>query len=299
MRGAIAQMRAARAFELGLVLARLHQRDRILADFRRAARLLQQAREFHRHGGGVEENASVLLAEALEIGFEPRRLGDIGECFEIGARFGVELCRDRHKAAACPPSGSAQKPAAAACSATSSPRILKAQATACGSLTRSASALPSAVAMRASFFVADSPASRGGCRVTAPCGGAGRSVQIASIGLCVDGDKCRRPRRGLLEALDLARRMQPRIVAELHARRCRLASSHFSGLVAASGTGSTTARSTWSLDLQRVAAIDEEHGAILQDDGKPGRAGEAGQPGKPLFRRRHIFVLMAVGARDR
>ncbi len=50
--------------------------------------------------------------------------------------------------------------------------------------------------------------------------------------------------------------------------------------------------------LQRVAAVDEQHRAVGQDGGEAGRAGEAGQPGQPFVRRRHIFVLMAVGARN-
>ncbi len=34
-----------------------------------------------------------------------------------------------------------------------------------------------------------------------------------------------------------------------------------------------------------------------QYDAEAGRTGEAGEPGKALFGRRHIFVLVAVGAR--
>ena len=49
--------------------------------------------------------------------------------------------------------------------------------------------------------------------------------------------------------------------------------------------------------LHRVAAVDEQDGAIGQHDGDAGRAGEAGQPGEPLGAGRHIFVLVAVGAR--
>ncbi len=49
--------------------------------------------------------------------------------------------------------------------------------------------------------------------------------------------------------------------------------------------------------LNRIARIDEEHGAVLQHDSEAGRAGEPGQPGEPFVRGRHIFVLVAVGAR--
>ena len=46
-----------------------------------------------------------------------------------------------------------------------------------------------------------------------------------------------------------------------------------------------------------VAAVDEQRGAVGQHDGGAGRAGEAGEPGQPLGAGRHIFVLVAVGAR--
>ncbi len=49
--------------------------------------------------------------------------------------------------------------------------------------------------------------------------------------------------------------------------------------------------------LQRVAAVDEQHRALHQHDRGAGRAGEAGEPGEPLLARRHVFVLVAVGAR--
>ena len=49
--------------------------------------------------------------------------------------------------------------------------------------------------------------------------------------------------------------------------------------------------------LQRVAAVDEQRGAVRQHDRGAGRAGEAGQPGEPLLGRRHIFALVAVGVR--
>ena len=47
--------------------------------------------------------------------------------------------------------------------------------------------------------------------------------------------------------------------------------------------------------LQRVAAVDEHGGFMRQHDGKPRRSGKAGEPRQPLFRRRHIFVLLLVG----
>ena len=50
--------------------------------------------------------------------------------------------------------------------------------------------------------------------------------------------------------------------------------------------------------LQRIAPVDEDHGAVGEHDRDAGRTGEAGEPGEALFRRRQIFVLIAVGARD-
>ena len=49
--------------------------------------------------------------------------------------------------------------------------------------------------------------------------------------------------------------------------------------------------------LHLIAAVDEDHGAVGEHDGEAGRAGEAGEPGQPLGAGRHIFVLIAVGAR--
>ena len=49
--------------------------------------------------------------------------------------------------------------------------------------------------------------------------------------------------------------------------------------------------------LQRVAAVDEDDGAVGKDDRHAGRAGEAGQPVQPLGAGGDIFALMLVGAR--
>src|SRR2546421_329553 len=47
-----------------------------------------------------------------------------------------------------------------------------------------------------------------------------------------------------------------------------------------------------------TAPSDEQQRTLHQHDGDPGRAGKAGQPGEPLLGRWHVFVLMAIGARD-
>ena len=50
-------------------------------------------------------------------------------------------------------------------------------------------------------------------------------------------------------------------------------------------------------DLHLVATVDEDRGAVGEHDGDSGRAGEPGEPGEPLGAGRHVFVLVAVGAR--
>ncbi len=49
-------------------------------------------------------------------------------------------------------------------------------------------------------------------------------------------------------------------------------------------------------DLQRVAAVDEQHRAVHQDDRRTGGAGKSCQPGEPLLAGGNVFILMAVGA---
>ena len=50
-------------------------------------------------------------------------------------------------------------------------------------------------------------------------------------------------------------------------------------------------------DLKRIAAVDENGGAVGEHDGKPRRAGEACQPGQPLGLAGDIFALMFIGSR--
>ena len=47
--------------------------------------------------------------------------------------------------------------------------------------------------------------------------------------------------------------------------------------------------------LDRVAAVDEDGGAVREHDGGACRAGEARQPSQPFRARRHVFVLVLVG----
>src|SRR5690606_9314770 len=52
------------------------------------------------------------------------------------------------------------------------------------------------------------------------------------------------------------------------------------------------------LDLEPVAAVDEDHGAISGHGGETRRSGEAGEPGEPLVAGGDVLALMGVGAGD-
>ena len=103
-------------------------------------------------------------------------------------------------------------------------------------------------------------------------------------------------RAGLGELLGAVDRVQPRRIAERLAGRqvgldpgCRRPLHQmFDG---------ETRAVDFLGDLHLVAAVDEDRGAVGEHDGDAGRAGEAGEPGEPLGVGRHIFVLVAVGAR--
>ncbi len=50
-------------------------------------------------------------------------------------------------------------------------------------------------------------------------------------------------------------------------------------------------------ELEHIAAVGEDRGAVGQHDGEAGAAGETRQPGEPLRACRHVFAEMLVGAR--
>src|SRR5262249_13801403 len=157
--------------------------------------------------------------------------------------------------------------------ATSAPRMLKAQAIACGSDTTSASAwsLVSSARMRASFSPAASPAKRTSCSATAPSGGAGRSAQMASIR---SGSTAMSLAPALLQPLRALDGVQPRIVAEAVVRREVLLDPaigrHVDQMLDRKQRGIHLLA-----HLERITPVDEEHGALHQDEGDAGRAGEA------------------------
>ena len=98
------------------------------------------------------------------------------------------------------------------------------------------------------------------------------------------------------EALDLLRRVQPRVIADHHALPERPGEPARRRLVD-QVTDLIEPGIGLRRRLQRVAAVDKEGGALGQYDRQPGRAGEAGQPGETLAASRHVFALMLVGAR--
>ena len=161
-----------------------------------------------------------------------------------------------------------------------------------------ASAFFSAIAAcsRAILSRASSPASSTGWSVTAPSGGAGRSVQMWSIGLPETGDQRRLGGAAdLVEAADLGRRHQPRVVADavaglqpclqpLRRRRLDQMLEREGGLASTSAAG-----------LDRVAAVDEDRRFVGQHDRRAGRAGESGEPGEALRRGRQVLALVLVG----
>ena len=98
------------------------------------------------------------------------------------------------------------------------------------------------------------------------------------------------------EPLDLARRVQPGVVADAVALDEMRLEPALGGMVderlrAEHGSVDLLAH------LYGVTPVDEDCGLLGQHHGDPGRAGEARQPGEPLGPFRHIFVLMLVRAR--
>ncbi len=97
-------------------------------------------------------------------------------------------------------------------------------------------------------------------------------------------------------ARHLAQRMQPRIVAKRLARLEIGLDPRGRRMVA-----DMPVIEELAVDLGRglegVTTVDEDRGAIPEDDRQPGRAGKAGQPGKALRRFGDIFALIFVRPR--
>ena len=168
---------------------------------RLAAGRFERLGELRRGGRGVEAHPRLPLAERREVRRQRRRLGDVGEVGERRAHAVGQLSPVDDRASARPRVGTSAKASGSGVWLTSEPRMLKSQATACGSLTHQRVALAFAsAACDAAELVAPPPrpAALRACRLTAPSGGGGRSAQIASIGLARRRRGRRRPpsRRG-------------------------------------------------------------------------------------------------------
>ena len=139
---------------------------------------------------------------------------------------------------------------------------------------------------------------RPGAARSAAAGGGGWSGQARSTRFATRTRPiCRGPSASLSASISL-RGVQPGVEAERGRRRAAPRASQSAGLSSGMRRTSKAAASTWSADLQPVAAVDEDRrrGRAVTS-AMPGRAGEAGQPGQPLVARRHVLALVRVGAR--
>ena len=247
--------------------------------------------------GGIEQDFLALFAKNLEIARETCRLFNVGEARELVARMIVELARIDEKARL---------------GALQDQRVAKRQ----GSMRDIMAADVEDPGNR--VRIADQqrilgPERGGGAGEFPFCGLSGKSKPV-------QGDFAKRRRRAirpdrvdwvwlhgnefaarglrcLTEALHLARRVQPRIVAEPRPR-AKI------GLepILRSRLGPCLRVEDRKIDLildrQAIAAIDKNRGAPFEHNGKPRRTGETGKPGEALFARGDIFVLVFVRARN-
>ncbi len=119
--------------------------------------------------------------------------------------------------------------------------------------------------------------------------------RVDQIGL--DGDEGRAGRRaGLGEFLGAIERVQPGVVGEPVAAR-EVLLEPLVGRRLDEVRDLEQRRVHLLARLQGVAPVDEQRRTLHEHDGNARRAGKSGEPFEPLLRRRHIFVLVAVGAR--
>ena len=179
--------------------------------------------------------------------------------------------------------------------------MLKVQATACGSETTSASARSFAISARMRVELGARRLRRRSADRAATTAPERRRRAVGPDRVDRIGLDRHQRRAGVGAGLARASRRRRRCAARGRSRACApaagSASSHCSGGVSAIVHDREHRGVDLVARLQRVAAVDEQRGAVGQHDRGAGRAGEAGQPGQPLLGRRHVFVLMAVGAR--
>ena len=125
-------------------------------------------------------------------------------------------------------------------------------------------------------------------------GGAGRSVQTASIGLCSTGHHVQ---PGVGVAREALLTDQQRIVADAGGLRRVLRQPGRRRLF---GDMQALPQGRVGLlgELQDVATVGEDSGGTGQHDGQPGAAGEAGQPGQAFGGGGDVFAQMLVSPRD-
>ncbi len=291
-------MRGARAGDLGVVLDRLQQRDRIAAAHRLAAGGGDHAAQRIGAGCGIDGDRGLGLRQPLQLNAELVGFRHIGMPLEVIARAVRKL---------------------AAVDEYGRPAVLRHQRI--GERQRRVRDVGAADVERPRHRVRVGHHQRVGAQFDDLVANARelRRFSFAGIFQLVHRDLAERRGRALLPdgidgvALDRdqlraglgAGGLQP-----LHCRRSvqpRVESEAVAGLQLLRQPGlrrrldQRRHRPCGCIDLlgrlQGVAAVDEQHRAVFQHGGEAGRAGEAGQPGQPFVRRRDIFVLLGVGAR--
>ena len=102
---------------------------------------------------------------------------------------------------------------------------------------------------------------------------------------------------GGLERIDLLGGMEPGVEAEAAAAGHHL-EQPVGGLVLGKTQHGEERGVDLVADLEAVATVDEDPGAIGGDEGDAGRAGEAGEPGQALVAGGDVLALVGVGPRD-
>ena len=270
--------------------------DRIGAARDLAAAFADDARQRVGGAGAVEPHG--LALEPGEIALERGRLAHIGDSSSACAHCIVELAAvDIERRAAF--ARQIAKASASGVWATSPPRMLKVQATVCGSDTSSASAraFASSARMRLILSAALSPAYSDVMQHDWPGWRRGPVApqRVDRVGVTGTSD-APAASQAFGELFRIVGGVQPGVVAELGAGLADWPRA----IVPAGSRPGARCRTSRCRSAPRPARCSGRRRTIRrgpQHDGRAGRAGEAGQPGEPLFARRHIFVLMAVGAR--
>ena len=295
-RHAVAQMRGARARDLGLVLRSLHQRDRVGAAHKLAAGLRQQPRQRVGGAGLVEPHHFVL--ERAQVADEIVRRAHGGEILQRVARFVVELggLDIERRAAFARHNGKGQHQRrmrhVGAADVEGPGHVLRirhhqhigAQFDEFGADARELVG----GALAGEVEVAQRHASRRRGRALAP-------QPIDRV--AVDRHQFGAGRgAGAAQSVGILGRVQPGIVAELGAALEIWLEPSLGRVVHQMRDGENTGVDLVGR-LHGIAAVDEQRGALVEHDRRPGRAGKAGEPSQPLLAGRQIFVLLAVGAR--